>query len=62
MILNLHQEELINLESNLLNKLIEQTYSNDIRTIFIVHANVFYLYYPTHPLCLNIFLPKNIID
>lgn len=41
MILNLHQEELINLESNLLNKLIKQTYFNDIRTIFIVHDKRF---------------------
>lgn len=41
MILNLHQEELINLESNLLNKLIKQIYFNDIRTIFIVHDKRF---------------------
>ncbi|WP_342146139.1 hypothetical protein [Rickettsiella endosymbiont of Aleochara curtula] len=36
-ILNLHQEELLNLEPDLFNEINASTYFNDIRTIFIVH-------------------------
>ncbi|MEN9917033.1 MAG: hypothetical protein RLY40_965 [Pseudomonadota bacterium] len=36
-ILNLHQEELVNLEGNLLNAITSKTYFNDLRTILIVH-------------------------